>query len=514
MPTKKRVSGKAGSKKSGQKNATAKSVSAAASGAAAKQVAAWEEDPGDPRATTQPAPIVVAAPVQTAQPLPFKIGGTTPPPKVYQPGTPNFRFYAAAAALRRTADFWGALLPAGARWQIGARLPVALDDGVDLNAFYTRGGFGDAPGLHFFHATVAGRTFFSGESPDVACHEMGHAVLDAVRPQLFDAQTIEAAAFHESFGDMTAMLSALQIASFRQAVFTETQGVLNRASRLSRLAEQLGAAIRAQHPDAVDRDSLRNAVNSFFYRDPQTLPPSAPASQLSSEPHSFSRVFTGAFLDALAGMVRLQRPAPTPADLLKVSKDAGRLLLAGVTAAPVVPDFFSQVAAHMINAGESAPFGGKYRDALKSAFVRRGILSLHAAATVTSVKPEPARARAGMTAADSGGGASSDSLPLATISAAQYGLKSAALKVYAAEEPKRFAVTSSAITLGPVEPRSPQNAAESFTEDLFQRGRVATGSHSQTGTGIIHLLPSKTHVVVEQGGDLVLKRRTFDCGFD
>src|SRR6185503_5361082 len=178
--------------------------------------------------------------------------GATPPPKIYQPGTSNFRFYACASALRRTADFWGPLAPSGTRWVVGARLPVILDDGIDLNAFYTRGGFGDAPGLHFFHDNVEGRTFFSAESPDVACHEMGHAVLDAVRPELFDATTIEAAAFHESFGDMTAILSALQLPSFRQKVFDETSGVLNRSSRASRLAEQLGFAIRAHHPDAAE----------------------------------------------------------------------------------------------------------------------------------------------------------------------------------------------------------------------------------------------------------------------
>ena len=34
------------------------------------------------------------------------------------------------------------------------------------------------------HANVAGTMVFTGESPDVVCHEMGHAVLDAIRPQL------------------------------------------------------------------------------------------------------------------------------------------------------------------------------------------------------------------------------------------------------------------------------------------------------------------------------------------
>src|SRR5262249_11126366 len=140
-------------------------------------------------------------------------------------------------ALRRGADFWGALLP-GTSWEVGSILPVDLDFGIDLNAFY------DRQGLKFFHGSAAGRTVFSGESPDVVCHELGHAVLDSLKPQLFEAASMEVAAFHESFGDMSAILSALQLPSLREGVLAETGGVLHRASRLSRLAEQLGWAIR------------------------------------------------------------------------------------------------------------------------------------------------------------------------------------------------------------------------------------------------------------------------------
>lgn len=480
--------------------------------AAKVTVACWEDDPGDPKVQPPPQPIVVSAPDQSATPLPFKITGATPPPQVYDPGTPSFRFYAAASGLRRTADFWGSIVPAGTSWEPGKTLSVILDDGVDLNAFYTRGDFGDAAGLHFFHDTVGGRTFFSGESPDVICHEMGHAVLDAIRPQLFDAQTIEAAAFHESFGDMSAMLSALQIPSYREAVFTETGGMLNRASRLSRLAEQLGAAIRIQHPDLVDADCLRNAANSFFYRDPQTLPPSAPAAQLSSEPHSFSRVFTAAFLDLLAGVFKLQGNAPSADDLVATSQDAARLLVAGILDAPVVPDYYSQVAAHMISAGEGAPWSGKYRNAIKSAFVRRGILSLEAAATVTGVSAQSSRRTARLAAGDRQ--RETSELPMATIAGSPYGLMRAGLMVHTAEEPKRFAVTSATLTQGPIEPRSPQNAAQSFTEDLFQRGRVDVREFAHPDAGLTHSLSTKTHVIVEVKGDLVMKRRTFDCGFD
>src|ERR1051325_6936660 len=305
--------------------------------AGGKTVACWEDDPGDPESQPALVPIHVAVPNQAAKPLPFKISGKVPPPNIYQPGTHEFLFYASACALRRTADFWSSIVPTGSSWQIGSTLPVNLDSGTDLNAFYTRGDGFDSPGLHFFHDTVKGRLYFSGESPDVVSHEMGHAILDALRPQLFDAQTIEAAAFHESMGDMSAMLSALQVASFRQALLAETGGTLNRNSRLSRLAEQLGPAIRVGHPDAVDADCLRNAANSFFYRDPQTLPPSAPASQLSSEPHSFSRVFTAAFLDVLAAILKVISDPPTVNDVVKATQDAGALLLAGVLDAPVVP---------------------------------------------------------------------------------------------------------------------------------------------------------------------------------
>jgi hypothetical protein len=456
-------------------------------------------------------PITVPSPNQAAQPYAFKLGGTTPAPAVYEVGTANFRYYATAAALRRTADFWGKIVPTGTSWQVGKTLPVILDDGIDLNAFYTRGDFQEEPGLHFFHDTVSGRTFFSGESPDVCCHEMGHAVLDSIRPQLFDAQTIEAAAFHESFGDMSAILSALQVPSLRQEVLQETGGTLNRASRLSRLAEQLGAAIRVGHPDQADPDCLRNAANSFFYRDPQTLPPSAPANALSSEPHSFSRVFTAGFLDALAGMLKLQSDSPTSDDLQKVSQEIAQLLVNSVLTAPVVPDYYSQVAVHMVAASQTAPFDGKYKDILKSAFVRRGILSLQAAATISNVQAQNFP-RAAMTASKRS--AIPSSLPKASISAANYGLRQASLMVHTAEDAKRFAVTSAALTLGPVEPRSPQNAAESYTEDLFQRGRVQVGKYGHPETGPLHQWAFHTHVIVEENGELLLKRRAFECGFD
>jgi hypothetical protein len=102
-------------------------------------VAVWEDDPGDRKVEQPRTPITVPAPNQASQPYAFKLGGAAPPPKVYDLGTPKFRYWATAAALRRAADFWSGIVPKNTSWQIGKVLPVILDDGVDLNAFYTRG---------------------------------------------------------------------------------------------------------------------------------------------------------------------------------------------------------------------------------------------------------------------------------------------------------------------------------------------------------------------------------------
>src|SRR5688572_18084697 len=103
MPTKKTASRKTASRK-GKK---------AVASATAQIVVTWEDDPGSPNSQPVLVPIQVSAPDQATQPFAFKIGGATPSPKIYQPGTSNFRFYACATALRRTADFWGSLVPSG-----------------------------------------------------------------------------------------------------------------------------------------------------------------------------------------------------------------------------------------------------------------------------------------------------------------------------------------------------------------------------------------------------------------
>jgi hypothetical protein len=157
----------------------------------------------------------------------------------------------------------------------------------------------------------------------------------------------------------------------------------------------------------------------------------------------------------------------------------------------------------MVHVGEAAPFKGKYRDVLKSAFVRRGILSLAASATVNGT-PTARRARPRVASREA-------DLPLAAIAAEHYGLRQATLHVHLAGESRTLAVTGSAAA-GAAPTNSAHRAAEIYTADLFQRGRVDVGSFGHPHRVARHVSAMKTHRLVLQGGALVLTRRGFDCG--
>jgi hypothetical protein len=230
--------------------------------AATAQILGWQDDPGESETPLVP-PELRRVPDLMLSPLKLAIPNVAAPlPRPYGLRSAEFRYWSAAEATARATAFWRQLVPPGTTWQLGDTLPILLDEGEDFNAFY------DRQALNFFHGTAGGRTVFSGESPDVVCHEEGHAVLDALRPELFDAGSIEAAAFHEAFGDMSALLAALQLPTVRAAILAETGGDLRRSSRL---AEQVGWAIRQFAPDAVEPDCLRNAANSFFLHQPRRI---------------------------------------------------------------------------------------------------------------------------------------------------------------------------------------------------------------------------------------------------
>ena len=255
---------------------------------------------------------------------------------------------------------------------------------------------------------------------------------------------------------------------------------------------------------------MRNAVNTFFYRDPDTLPTRAPATALSSEPHSFSRVFTGAFFEGLAGMLATT-DTKDEAALLKVSQDIGVILVEGIRAASVVPTFFSQVAASMLGVAASRFSGKGYEASLRSGFIRHGVLPPSMALASMHVPERTATALAARPAAES------KTLPTLRLSVAEYGLGVPSIVVYAAAEPKRLQVAGAALAVGAAPSPGEDQAAKSFFEDLLRRGRVKIAPPANTAAEVVRAFTPTTHETYthelrREGGQMVLRRVRIDCG--
>jgi hypothetical protein len=198
--------------------------------------------------------------------------------------------------------------------------------------------------------------------------------------------------------------------------------------------------------------------------------------------------------------------------LQAVSLDFGRLLVAGILAAPIVPEYMSQVAAAIIaaDADTEGAAAGRYGDVLKSAFVRHGILSQQSVVGVGSFRASGVAAAARAFGLAPGLG---QELPHIALSAAEYGLGDRPLLVRAPSQPRRFAASAAAFGVGSVTPSNSEHAARAFVEDLMERGHIDIGGAGQPGVRIVHPHTFKTHRLVPSPEGLVLTRILFDCGF-
>lgn len=206
------------------------------------------------------------------------------------------------AATAKTISTFSEALGQPITWAFsGDKLKVKPDAGEDFNAYYAR----DEESINFFHGTdpKTNEVMYSGASGEVVSHEVGHALLDAIRPGYFDTWTPDVGAYHESFGDMIGMLIAMKDEKTIKLAAEQTGGDLKQPNCIAHTGEQLGIGINDYVGENVTGgDYVRNAINTFKWVDPNDLPSSAPNDQLSTEVHSFSRLWTGAYYDVLVGM--------------------------------------------------------------------------------------------------------------------------------------------------------------------------------------------------------------------
>jgi len=455
------------------------------------------------------------------------------PEGLASPGTPQFLFWQAREAALTALTAWETSTGNFNNWQGNRKtLPfiqnavVQLGARPTLNAFYNRASF------QFFEATAGTKHIFSGESTDVVAHEVGHGILDAIRPQLIESPLLEVGAFHEAFGDCVALVTAFLDSQSRTAV----RSSIGSRNFLETTAEDLSDAIRrfqANHNAAEPR----HARNTLQWVLPTTLPANGGPGVLINEEHSFARVFSGSFYDLI---VKMAGPSPTASKIRTAVIKAGKLLAAGAATAPIGARFFQAIGRAMVMADDSTNNGAN-RELIKEAFLGHGVL-LGTAAMMSPVvalaggRPTISATKAGLSSSGrrdlfermgSGRGArmSVSSLDIgdervahATVTRdVQLGAVSSALKGCVVQVTNSVLVGASggrAAVLGSV-PNVDTTTDEvlSFVESLVKNKRILTRRPKNLPKRHrVEAMPPFTHEIVRIGGRKELRRRAFACG--
>jgi hypothetical protein len=474
----------------------------------------------------------------------------------FQPGTPEFLFWQCREAALISINVWEQLHQSLTTWSAEAanpkRLKLVQDGGDDLNAFY------DREHLAFFHHTFGNRTTFSGASTDVVAHEAGHAFLDLLRPELFVSNVTEQGAFHEAFGDCLAILVALFDKKTRQKLLQITSN-LGAQNFVEGTAEDLSEGVKvelgASHPAAKPR----RALNTFQFQLPTTLPSSGGPDVLTSEIHSFGRLFSGCFYDTIRNIFNNAPGAKNEAKLLKAAKTAGKLLVLGAAQAPLAVRFFQSVGRAMVLA-DNATNGGANHTAISDAFKGHAILlgassALQPKAGLAGKPPKAGKAAAKVGAATLKdirqriGAAAGAKLTVSPITmgghravevvhqrAVPLGGLSKQLKGVVAMASEAVVVGKSGLSAAALNAIPDQTTTEDevakFVETLLAHGRIdfgkekpakpktslafgAIGGGLGLGAAKLPKLPKltnlPTHRIVMEGGKKVLKRIRFIC---
>lgn len=291
---------------------------------------------------------------------------TLPAQALYASGTAEFvAWQAREAALRAIVAVEAAsgALPGWTGKPSYRKLPLIPVAGQDLNAYY------DRASISFFVTRVAGQDVYSGASTDVVAHEAGHAILDAIRPDLWGVNMMEVGAFHEGFGDIVAILTALSDKATRVALLAIG---LRKANHVEGTAEDLSEAIRKIKGPSHSASAPRRALNTFKWSFPTSLPPNGPPSVLINEEHSLGRLASGVFYDLICE-IHAAKTSQGEAALWSSAKEAMDLTMRAAAAVSVKPRFFDAWGRTMATI-DATSFNGKYAVAITTAFANHGFM--------------------------------------------------------------------------------------------------------------------------------------------
>ena len=232
------------------------------------------------------------------------------------------------------------------KWAATEFLSVYPDAGNEMNAYY------DRRSLKFFKYRFEGKNYYFSDSSDIVTHELGHAVLDAMRPDFWSVQSLEIWSFHEAFSDIVAMVNVMNYEIALKKVLEETKGNLLVSNTVSRLAEEVGLLIRRVTGDsAYLANALRDpAVEKFLYVDPARLPKETKNNMLAAECHSFGRVFSNAWYHILVRIYEnnVAQGKDRLISLKEARDSAFSILLEAIPTSARVVNYYCNIAKSMV----------------------------------------------------------------------------------------------------------------------------------------------------------------------
>lgn len=232
------------------------------------------------------------------------------------------------------------------KWASCNLLQINPAAGSDLNAYYDRNS------IKLFYYNFNNKNFYFADSADVVTHELGHALLDAMRPDFWSVQSLEIWSFHEAFSDILAIFNLMSYDEALMKVLQETKGNLYLSNSVSRLAEEVGFLIRSITKDSSYlNNALRDpAIENFKYIEPSSLPKEASNNKLAAECHSFGRVFSNAWYNIFVKIFNLHvSKGDSQIVAIKKARDISFSSLAqAIPSSPRVPNYYCAIAKCMI----------------------------------------------------------------------------------------------------------------------------------------------------------------------
>lgn len=310
---------------------------------------------------------------------------------LYWPGTPQFdqinSFYFTTFTLRMYERYARRALP----WAFPSpRITINPHIGTERNAFYS-----EQEQLLGFHSfDYNGKIASTAWSADIVSHETAHAILDSLRDLHNESFGLGPAAFHESFGDMTAMLVALHDDSLIRRLLEWTEGDLHRNNFVAAVAEHLAKSMSPDEAEHIREHTvyLRNAINALVDQPFDTMPyiPANSETELGRQPHNYSRLFTGAFYDILVGIHnQIKQSYPAHIAIYAARNVIAHLLVCAIELGPVGEFTFADMARAFL-AADRVLYDGRHHSIMIQVFQERNILTAaEADAFLTTIENLP-----------------------------------------------------------------------------------------------------------------------------